>query len=76
MRRYFFDVVGQQRCAYDYRGRDFPTPENAYQLAELIALDCSVREQDEWVGCTINVRSPEGHELFSIPVQSSYLAAA
>jgi len=76
MRRYFFDVVGQERCALDYRGRVFPTPESAYRLAELIALDCSIGEEDEWAGCSINVRSVEGHELFSIPVQSCWLAAA
>jgi hypothetical protein len=76
MRRYFFDVIGQQGCAYDYRGRDFPTPEKLYQLAELIALDCSIEEEDEWCGCTVNVCSAEGHELFSIPVKSSCLAAA
>jgi hypothetical protein len=76
MRRYFFDVVGQPRRAYDYRGRDLPTPEKACQLAELIALDCSIEEDDGWTGCTVYVRSAEGHELFSIPVESSWLSAA
>ncbi len=75
MRRYFFDIVGQQRRAYDYCGREFPTPQNAYQLAELIALDYSIDEKDEWVGC-INVRSAEGQEFFSVLVQSSWRAAA
>jgi uncharacterized protein DUF6894 len=76
MRRYFFDFVGQKRCAYDYNGRDLPTPENAYDLAELIALDLGIEEDDEWTGWSVNVRNAEGREFFSVPVQSSYLAAA
>lgn len=81
MRRYFFDLdfvdfVGQRRSRYDYSGRDFDKPENAYKLAELIALDYSIGEEDEWVGCLVNVRSAEGNELFSVPVQSSWRAAA
>ncbi len=61
---------------YDYRGRDFSTPENAYELAQLIAIDCTMDPEDEWVGCSVVVRGVEGHEFFSIPLQSSYLAAA
>jgi hypothetical protein len=76
MRRYFFDVVGRQRSEYDYHGRDLPTPENAYQLAELIALDLGIEHENQWIGWTVNVRTPEGRELFSIPVESSDLAAA
>ncbi len=30
---------------------------------------------DEWTGWTINVRSAEAHELFSVAVQSSCLVA-
>jgi len=76
MRRYFFDVVGQESPAYDYHGRDLPALESAYRLAELIALDLAVKFEDEWLGCAINVRSVDGRELFSVPVQSSDLAAA
>lgn len=76
MRRYFFDVVGPDRSEYDYSGRDMPTPEKACGLAELIALDLALEPEEPWYGWTINVRSAEGHEFFSIPVQASYLAAA
>lgn len=75
MRRYFFDVVGR-RSQYDYRGHVLPTLEKARQLAELIALDFSVEEGDTWAGCKINVRSAEGCEFFSIPLQESCCAAA
>jgi hypothetical protein len=76
MRRYFFVVVGHRCRAYDYRGRDLPTPENAYRLAELIALDYSIDERDEFAGCAVNVCSADGRELFSVPVQLSWRAAA
>lgn len=76
MRRYFFDVVGRQRSEYDYHGRDLPTIDNAHQLAELIALDLGMDPEDRWTGWAVNVRSVEGNELFSVPVQSMCLAAA
>ena len=64
------------RQEYDYRGRDFSTPENAYELALLVAIDCTIDPEDEWVGCSVVVRGVEGQEFFTIPLQSSYLAAA
>jgi hypothetical protein len=76
MRRYFFDVVGKKSPAYDYHGRELPAPESAYRLAELIALDLAMKLEDEWLGCAVNVRSVDGGELFSVPVQSCDLAAA
>ena len=47
-----------------------------YRLAELIALDYSIDEQDEFAGCAVNVCSADGHELFSVPVQLSWRVAA
>jgi len=76
MKRYFFDAVGEQRREYDYCGRHLKTAEGAFQLAELIALDYAVKGEDEWVGCSINVRDAEGQKLFSVPIQSSFLVAA
>ena len=37
--RYFFDFVGHERSELDYTGRILPTPEEAYDAAELMALD-------------------------------------
>jgi Domain of unknown function (DUF6894) len=74
--RYFFDIVGHERSELDYTGRILPTPEEAYDAAELMALDLIVRREDETIGWAVNVSSPEGRKLFSIPVHASYLAAA
>ena len=37
--RYFFDFVGHERSELDYTGRILRTPEEAYDAAELMALD-------------------------------------
>jgi hypothetical protein len=75
MRRYFFDVISGQYSNYDYCGRNFPTPESAYELAELMALDLAVDTEDEHVGRSVNVTTADGRKLFSVPVQPCCLAA-
>jgi hypothetical protein len=44
--RYFFDFVGHERSELDFTGRILPTPEEAYDAAELMALDLLVRRAD------------------------------
>ncbi|HEY7244187.1 MAG TPA: hypothetical protein VH678_09925 [Xanthobacteraceae bacterium] len=70
MQKYFFDLVGQGRSQYDYRGRVLAAPEKAFHLAELIALDLDVRAEGEWSGWSINVRNAYGQQYFSVPVPS------
>lgn len=76
MRRYFFDVVGDQRTEYDYHGSELPTPEKAYELANLIALDLAIEPDGQWNGWAVKVCSAEDHQYFTVPVQSSCLSAA
>jgi hypothetical protein len=76
MSRYFFDLVREGRAEYDYRGRDLPTSESAYQLAELIAVDLAIDEQESWCGWMVKVRNVEGREIGCVCVQPGYLAAA
>jgi hypothetical protein len=68
MKKYFFDVVGDGRMEYDFRGHDFAEPEKAFQLAHLLALDMGVGYEDELAGGSINVRNAAGHQLFSVPI--------
>jgi hypothetical protein len=74
--RYFFDIVGHERSELDYTGRILAAPKIAYDFAELMALDVGVLQEDEAIGWSVNVSSIEGRTLFSIPVRTSYLAAA
>jgi Domain of unknown function (DUF6894) len=67
--RLFFDVVRRDPPpSYDYHGRDFPRPEDAAQMAELIAADLGWSETDDWVGSLVQVRNTAGEMLFSVPV--------
>jgi hypothetical protein len=47
MKRYFFDVMKHDRSELDYMGRLFPTAEEAYDAAELMALDIVVKHEEE-----------------------------
>jgi hypothetical protein len=68
MKRYFFDIVTRDRSELDYKGRVCSTMKEAYDAAELIALDLEVRFEDEMIGSAVTVSSVEGRKLFSIPV--------
>jgi hypothetical protein len=76
MKRYFFDVVGQNRSEYDYRGRELATVEMASKLAELIALDLGIDPHGGRTGWTVSVRDSQGREVFSMQVRESELIAA
>jgi hypothetical protein len=75
MQIYFFDLVGQSRSEYDYRGRKFSEPCQAFQLAQLIAHDLEVDAADDLAGWTVNVRSIDGQKIFEIPIRDSDLVA-
>jgi hypothetical protein len=68
MKRYFFDLGNRDTSLYDHQGCDFETPDAAYQLAEMIALDLEV--DGDWVGWAVAVCSPEGKRVFSISVRN------
>jgi len=75
MTRYFFDVVGRQRSELDYVGRMLLTAAEAYDAAEMMAFDLTVKRADEMVGYEVAVSNADGRKLFSIPVKESYLTA-
>lgn len=64
----FFDVLRQDTRSYDYHGRYFQRPEEATQMAELIAADLGCSETGDWVGSQVQVRNAAGETLFSVPV--------
>jgi hypothetical protein len=76
MNRYFFDVVLKSHSEYDYRGREFSSPEKAAQLAELIALDLEINPQGEWAGSMVTVRDSRGKKLYAREVRNPEAAAA
>ena len=75
MKRFFFDVSFQNHVRYDYQGRDFAQPEQARELAELIALDFECSDS-ETAGAEVQVRNITGTCLFSVPIRQPELIAA
>jgi hypothetical protein len=68
MKKYFFDIVDGDGAAFDYCGREFPSPEAAYPLAELLALDLEVRDVAS-TECSISVSDATGRQYFTVPVR-------
>ena len=76
MKRYFFDVTANAHVQYDYRGREFWKPEDARELAELIALDLECSNEGDWKGAEVRVHNVRGDRLFSVAIREPELAAA
>jgi hypothetical protein len=70
--RLFLDLHHQDSRYYDYHGDDFGRPEDAAEMAELIAVDLGCSETDDCAGAQVQVRNAAGETLFSVAV----LAAA
>ncbi len=68
MKRCFFDIVSARSRSYDYRGRNYSSPEDAARAAELFALHLGCSETDDWIGSQVQVRTAAGDMLFSVPV--------
>ena len=76
MQRYFFDVAARTYVQYDYHGREIHKPEQARELAELIALDIECTDGDDLVGAEIQVRNVSGQQLYSVPIRELKPTAA
>ena len=75
MKRFFFDVSYKTHVQYDYQGRDFAQPEQARELAELIALDLECSESDT-PGSEVQGRNVGGTFRFSVPSRQADSIAA
>jgi len=76
MLRYFFDVATRTYVQYDYHGREINNPEQARELAELIALDIECTDGDDLAGGEIQVRNVSGERLYSVPIRELKPTAA
>jgi hypothetical protein len=76
MSRYFFDVSARSCMHYDYKGRELERPDQARDIAELIALDIECIDGDGSAGMEVQVRNAGGQKLFTIPIRDSVLQAA
>jgi hypothetical protein len=75
MNRYFFDVATRTYVQYDYKGRELERPDEARDIAELIALDIECTDCNGTAGMEVQVRNAGGQKLFAIPIRETALAA-
>jgi hypothetical protein len=77
MTQFFFDIASQETVYHDFQGRNFTKAEEAYELANLIALDLAITEEAEkaWAK-EVHVRNVAGQRLYFVRVSDSDLIAA
>jgi hypothetical protein len=71
---YFFDIVTPCSTRLDFHGRDLPSPHDALQMAETIALDIETTEH-EWAETQVEVKNALGTKLYSVSVRHPDLIA-
>ena len=69
---YFFDVVAPDRTHYDFHGHSLDQPQEALHVAETIAFDMEVRDQDN-SGTRVEARDVHGTRLCSVEVRHADL---
>ncbi len=68
MTRLFFDLVGPKAKSFDFHGRYFSDPKEAHEHAQVLSLDLSCTDTEDWRGGEVEVRDVTGKRLFSVPV--------
>jgi predicted DNA-binding ribbon-helix-helix protein len=67
--RYFFDIISARRCELDSFGTSFCEQGEARKWAQLLTVVLqNASDKQELEGGHVRVRSPDGQELFSIPM--------
>ena len=69
MHQYCFALTNPLESECHLRVGEFPSPEKAFELAELIALELSIEADSQWAGWSVEVRSLQGERLFAAPVR-------
>ena len=83
MNRYFLVLIARDGLDSDFRVGEFPNPEKAFQLADVVASELSLDPYHRWAGGTLEVRDVHGQLLVakrisvskSIPVSKSVQVA-
>ena len=74
MDTYCFALAGPLDSERHLRVGEFPAPETAFGLADLIALELGLEPQ--WQGFMVEVRDMQGRKLFAAPVGGKSTLAA
>ena len=74
--RYFFDLTQAEHSLFDYKGDEFNSLNGAQDFAMAIAQRLASTLSEEWLGWTVEVRSPAGHKHYSVPISEDIGMAA
>jgi hypothetical protein len=69
MSRFFFDIVARQTRRYDFHGQFLVNRAQAEQVAEMVVLDCTVSDDEDWTGGEVQVRDEDGSCILSVPIR-------
>lgn len=68
MTRLFFDLVGPKTRSFDFHGRYVRDTQEAEEHAQVLSMDLSCTDSEDWRGAEVEVRDVSGRRLFSVPV--------
>jgi two-component system, chemotaxis family, chemotaxis protein CheY len=66
--RFFFDYTSPDRSLLDYRGDEFPSPDDALDFAEATTQTMKSDLNGNWMGWSVEVRNADGIKYFTLPV--------
>jgi hypothetical protein len=67
--RFFFDIVASQTRLYDFHGQFLVNRVEAERFAELVVLDCSVSDDEDWTDGEVQVRDEGGSCVLRLPIR-------
>ena len=67
--RFFFDIVASPTRLYDFHGQFLVNRLEAERFAELVVLDCSVSEDQDWSDGEVQVRDEGGSCVLRLPIR-------
>ena len=68
MSRFFFDIVASRTRLYDFHGKFLVNRVEAERFAELVVLDCSVSDDEDWSDGEVQVRDEGGSCVLRLPI--------
>ena len=72
MLRFFFDVVAKGTRRFDFHGQFLTDHAEAARVAEMVVLDCTVSDDEDWTEGEVQVRDEGGNCVLSLPIRDSH----
>lgn len=72
--RFFIDYTAEGQSIYDYQGEEFLSSNDVLDFAQATVQTLQNHLGGRWKGWTVEVRSPDGKKIFSLPIDSAVAA--